>query len=1329
MNLSKSFDQVLFKIVPVVIYGSNGTEIKTFAQLDEGSSLTIIDENLARELRLEGDEEIMTMQWVNHLTSKQKTSIVTLAIRGEFKGAKKIHLANVRTIPDLTLPSQSISKSRLIKRYPQLNHVQISDYEHAQPRILIGLDNTHLVKPLRFVDCEPEGVCAIETQLGWVVYGKRSDDMESTIEHVGLVDHVFTDENNDHQRMNELICGYYEVEGIGARSTEELIQSDETKRALEVLNRTTKYHGTYYETGLLWADDDPQMPNSYDMALKRFENLERKLSKDVNLHQKYKDAVNDFFVKGYARILSSEECASVVGKEWYLPHFAVLNPNKPNKVRVVMDAAATVNRQSFNSHMLKGPDLTRSLMSILFQFRQYPVAMCADIKEMFLRVKIREEDRSAQRFIWRDDDGNLCTCEMQSMIFGASCSPTTAQFVKNFHAEKYRHQYPQAVDAIQYNHYVDDYVMSFPNDEEAIEVSTQVKSILSTAGFELRNFLSNSETATRLLNDCTAPQTNEVNIEAKTPQLVEKILGMYWQNDVDEFVFRFKFHKVPEAVLNQSRIPTRRELLCMTMSIFDPYGFLANYLITAKIIVQETWSADVDWDEPIPEDLAMRWFRWQDELKSIESLRIPRCYLVMAPEELELHTFVDASQSAYAAVCYFRTRSKGSAIVSFVCAKTRVAPKKILTIPRLELQAAVLGVRLARTVQENHTIKPSHQFFWTDSKTVLKWIKSESRDYKPFVAHRITEILEETSESEWRWIPTKMNVADDATRPNVVRVSNESRWLCGPDILFLDDIEWPLLSEDIDQHDVMSEKRKIVRVNVIQTRHENLIDVSRFSDYNRLIRACAYVRRFICNARAKVQRKSLITGELSCDEISSGENLICKQVQREAFPSEVKDLIEAKAVDNQSDIYTLSPYLHDDGLIRFKGRIDAATVVPFSTKRPIIMPKDHEVSQLIIRQHHKGCLHMNDEVVITRVRHKFWIPSIRQQLLKIKNRCLRCRLNKVKPRQPLMGDLPGDRLSFTDPFENTGVDYFGPVYVVVGRSRVKRWVAIFTCLNIRAVHLEIANDLSTDAFILCLRNFVNIRGRPRLMRSDNGTNFVGLKNELLNIPDFFDMEQVTETLGIQGIEWKFNTPTDASAGGVWERMVRTVKSSLNAVFQDRATREDVLRSVLLEVANIVNSRPLTHIPVTPDDEEPLTPNHFLLLKTNSNHVPGPVNEKLLCSRKQWVRAQQLKNHFYKRWIAEYLPTLTRRTKWFDKVPPLAVGELVLICDADLPRSRWQRGRVEEVCTAADGQVRAAWIKTTNGLLKRPANKLAVLSVESGESPSRLHGGKDVDNPY
>lgn len=264
----------------------------------------------------------------------------------------------------------------------------------------------------------------------------------------------------------------------------------------------------------------------------------------------------------------------------------------------------------------------------------------------------------------------------------------------------------------------------------------------------------------------------------------------------------------------------------------------------------------------------------------------------------------------------------------------------------------------------------------------------------------------------------------------------------------------------------------------------------------------------------------------------------------------------------------------------------------------------------------------------------------------------------------------------------------------------------------RAVHLEMVTDLSSAAFVLSLRNFINRRGVPLQIRSDNGRNFVGLKRELRNEANFLDHNEVTKFLTPLGIKWVFNTPYDPCSGGAWERLIQSIKKSLAVQIIGFTPKLETFQSFLIEAENIVNSRPLTHIPVDPNDSDPLTPNHFLLGCANSTQTPAEFSLELMNMRKQWRILQNLKNGFWGRWIKEYLPDLTRRVKWCLPSSPLRIGDLVLVCNEGLPRSKWRRGRIIRTYCGNDGVIRSADVRTQEGTMKRPASKLAKLDFSN-----------------
>ncbi|XP_036340511.1 uncharacterized protein LOC118749837 [Rhagoletis pomonella] len=511
-------------------------------------------------------------------------------------------------------------------------------------------------------------------------------------------------------------------------------------------------------------------------------------------------------------------------------------------------------------------------------------------------------------------------------------------------------------------------------------------------------------------------------------------------------------------------------------------------------------------------------------------------------------------------------------------------------------------------------------------------------------------------------------------------------------------------------------------------------DIDRFSNYSRLKRSVAWIYRYVQNLLRKVRHEAPTKGELTVDEERQAETHLIQFVQERAYAEELADIKRNGAVSTCSTLRTLNPFIANDGMLRVCGRIERAACTSIEARQPIILPNNHRVTRLLAEYYHVKFLHINVATVMSEIRQRYWIPSLRRLLNSVQSRCQLCRVKRAKPQQPQMGVLPPDRVTpYVRPFTYTGLDFFGPISVTIRRQREKRWVALFTCLTVRAIHLEVATDLSSDACLICIRNFINRRGVPVVIRSDNGTNFVGIAKELQGVSSFLDSSSLTAGLTPLGIRWKFNTPANPSEGGAWERLVQSVKKALFTMLKEHSPRLETLQSLLIETGNMVNARPLTHLPVTPEEPEPLTPNHFLLGCPNSTQTPAPFDHRLLCVRKQWRVVQNLKNGMWHQWVREYLPELTRRTKWCLPEKPIQPGCLVLICEAESPRSQWKRGRVVELHYGRDGVARSAHVTTSSGVYRRPISRLAVLDVEpartisEASSSGSAHGGGDVDD--
>lgn len=1314
-NHTYSQSGTYFKILPVKLY--NGSiECDIYAILDDCSSVTLLDSEIAKNLNVHGEAIPLCLKWTNGVQRRENNSqLINLQVSSaDTKKRYKLH--NVRTVDNLRLPEQTVNMEELKSCNIHLRDVPFSSYTNERPRLLIGLKHSKLHEVSRYCSSGNDSPSACKTALGWVVYGGGNMDQEEKVHHVNECNC-----RSEHDlRLETLVRENYSLDSIGVSNPEILPISTSDQKAYDILKSTTNLQGDRYEVGLLWKFDHINLPKSFQMAVKRHQCLEKRGRIEPQLLEIIDSQIQEYVKKGYASEVSEWSKDDV--HCWYLPIFVVKNPNKPNKIRLVWDAAATVGGISLNTVLLKGPDLVASLPAVLQRFRQYEVAFSGDIKEMFHQIKIRKQDRQYQRFLWRKSpEEDLKVYVMNVMTFGATCSPSCAQFIKNENAERFRVSHPSVVEVIKCNHYVDDWLQSVPSVDVAIKLAEEVKFVHSKGGFEIRNWTSNSKE----VKTCLQGISSEVkDLDLSSVYDGEKVLGMCWETTPDVFVFSLRFNNVSKDILSGERAPTKREVLRLLMSVFDPLGLLSHVLIFLKILMQQIWRSKVEWDQQINQEHFDQFKQWMDALPSIKRLKIPRWIgLSSSDDRIEMHTFTDASEDAYAAVVYFKIFIAEAIRYSLVTSKSRVSPLKALSIPRLELQAAVLGTRLSKSVETNHNHPISRRFFWSDSQTVLKWLYSDTKKYTQFVSCRVGEILEASSASDWNWVEGKQNVADLATKMKIPEISLTSPWFQGPENIKDQD--------SVDSIDFDEPTQEELREQYLCVQQEVEFRIEKWLKLRRVI---AYILRYINNLLLKSKQLPLESGPLKSNEYKKAEIILFKRAQKEGYAEEYMKLERGgKITDKRSVIYKDSAYIDESGVMRSRSRIGDAPYTSFDTRRPIILPKENRITEMILQSYHEKYGHQYPSTVMNEVKQRFSIPRLRVKLRSIRNACQVCKNSDAKPQMPEEAELPAARLtSFTRPFTFIGIDYFGPTLVVVGRRHEKRWCMLITCLTTRGLHLEVVHTLSTNSCILGLRRFISRRGTPKEIYTDNGTNFRGSKRELREIWDHIDKNKVAESFISSDTEWKFIPPASPHMGGAWERMVRSVKTSLKSSLPSlRIPSDELLLTMLAEVEDIINSRPLTYVALGNEDEEALTPNHFILGSSSGMKQLGEFNDECEVLRQNWHKAQQFANTFWRRWMKEYLPTLCRRTKWISSnaKEPL-IGDIVIIVGEE-KRNDWPKGKILDVHRGRDKKVRSVTVQLSTGIYVRPVSKIAILDVldRNVSNSSCIPGGSVTNNDF
>ena len=644
--------------------------------------------------------------------------------------------------------------------------------------IILGQDAYELQRPLDYKIGTRSEPFAVLTELGWVVSGPMTGERRQKVCHFAFTEDVKVAEN---------IQTLWDIETYASKMNV-VSQSKKELQAQKMLESTTKFTGERYEVGMLWSEPEPNLPNNYSSALGQLYSLERRFQRDPNLKSLYQQSIDTDIEKRFVKILDESEVKSTFGKEWYLPHHPVLNPNKPGKVRRVCNAASKYKDICLNGKLLAGPDLLHGLIGTIFRFREGPIALTADIESMFLQVQVPEQDRSCLRFLWRPRTNELVHIyEYQRHVFGAKSSLTCANYAFKRVGLDNEEVYPIATKAIQNNFYMDDFIKSVETPEEAIQVFDQLQLLLSQHGFELMKWISNDDAVTEAIPEDlkSISNTKQVKVEPNTEG--SSVLGLQWTVTDDSLQVRRGTNKEVETPI------TQRKILSLVSSVFDQIGLFAPFSVHMRRLLKGIWTKNGQhWDNEVEPSEEEEFLRWKEQLPILAETRIDRRYFNRERDKTEIHLFADASEDTMCAVAYLSSQPKEySADLAFVIEKCRVEPMRHLSIPPLELQAAVMAVRLKEQIVKEHEMKINSCSFWSDSTTVLQWIHSSHCKQQVFVANRVAEILDTTDVSQWKHVSGINNPADIGTRAINIEELKRSEWLTGPAWLKRPESAWP----------------------------------------------------------------------------------------------------------------------------------------------------------------------------------------------------------------------------------------------------------------------------------------------------------------------------------------------------------------------------------------------------------------------------------------------------------------------------------------------------------------------------------------------------------
>ncbi len=1321
-----STPKIALQTIPIDVY--NGTrKVALNCLIDQGATGAFMSKRAAEELAATGHAAVSTVTGFGGKITKELVTVVDLQIAA--KDTKHKYWIQVQVSQDPAASYQPHDWAQSKSRFPHLKNLPIPHpIKSRGVDLMLGMNTPELVTSvLPDVVGERNDPVARLTRLGWVVggpTGENGEDNRSNFvfkaspwtppgwSHINTWrthsfaaitpdarDLVRTGRSKDDD-LGQLLVRMWEIDravSVGAPNLQD-------EKLFQFLRDNITFENGKYCLPTLWKDPEVRPRNNYNYALSRLMALWRsKGMKNETVAKLYNDQLQVWLQTKYIYHVDSPSLAS--DDAYYLPHFSVIRWDKQTtKVRVVMDGAAKPGKNpSLNDCLKKGPKLVNELSTVLLRFRRREVCLAADIRQMFFQINMAEQDQDYHRFLWLHNDNTIKAYKWAVHPFGSAASPCVAIFAIKEHARKWRNKYPAAAETVIRSTLVDDNLDSCATVQQAVQLGHQLVSLFREAGMQLGKIVSNSKEVLQAFpSDMVAQSMDVAEICTTDLQLpTVKTLGVIYIAEDD--VFTFKMDPPPPQIW------TKRTILRYEATLYDVHGFISPHTIKARMILQLLWRAGLEWDEEVTGEPAAEWQQWLQASRSLPKIKVPRPITTNSSLHAHLHTFCDASSAAYAAVTYYVTPIEAR----LVCSKSRVAPVKATSIPRLELLGAELAVELVNMVIEALDIELKHRHFWTDSTNVLCWIMSESRTLNTFVANRVAKITEDAPASNWAWTPTHLNPADIPSRGlTAEKLHDNNLWWQGPVFLRGNVGQWPQ-QPDLGQvpKEALAEVRKGLsfKAAVIEVCEDKKKDgystdrdpwsTFRPSSWNKLNK----VMQILWSWRLRSHHTDINVAKRA-------ERSILHIMQTTSFQKTLHNCNLGHVVPSTCTIRDLRPFIDQDGLLRTQGGLRLHTHLPYQQRHPVIIPADHPWTKLLIIETHQALLHSGPKHVLATLRKKYWIVRASALARNTLTRCLQCR--RQRPRMQHQQMAPAIQERYPDarcqPFTSTVLDMAGPFYIkIINKDSSKTYFVLFTCATYRAVHLEPLANTTAQEFFMALQRFTARRGIPKALRADNGSNFVAVSSELQklwkNMPEYRD------------IKWIFNPPKAPHMTGLCERMIGAAKRALYHIIRpNRAVSAAQFHTALTVVEGILNTRPISVLSHDVRDPEALTPAHFLAVPPYRQLAPLPNTD--WSPKTEWRRLQQALDDLWARFCKELQDDIQLQKKWHHRQTNLEVDDVVVVLDKKV-RGVWPLGRIVRTEPSRDGLVRRVQVQVKGTTMRRAAHSV-VLLIPANQDPEQ-----------
>ena len=1285
---SQSQDEVLLAtgeagvVYPVVIVRVEG--VKCRALLDTGAGSSYVSTKLAD--RIGRKPYIREHRQIDMMMSTTTTQIEMF--KYEIKNEKetfsiKMDVSKVDRRELLTIPNPRYKE--IIRSYPHLQGVVIHDTDEKAElpiHMIIGASDFAKIKtPSKPRVGKPGEPVAELTSLGWALI---SPGNEADLSNIFLT--------KSSKVEYEQLCSL-DVLGLKDEEEQDIVQqefSEQLQRSLE----------GWYETGLMWKSGIKELPNNETGSKARLKKLVQRLERKPELFDKYEEILKDQEEQGIIEKVPEGVSGAPSRKEFYLPHREVVRESaESTKVRIVYDASARADDKSpsLNDCLETGTPLQMKIWDILTRNRLQAVMLSGDVKQAFLQIRIKEDDRDVLRFHWmrERDTQKLEVYRFTRVLFGCNQSPFLLCATLEKHLKECEDEFPAEVAEMKRSIYVDDILLGGDSIDTVQHLKETTIEIFGRAKFLLHKWHSNRRVLERDDKINRNSEESFAKQQLGTKESETKLLGLGWnkQDDTLSISFGSKHYEV-----------TKRGVLQKLASVYDPLGLAAPVVLMGKLIYRDICDGHCKWDSELPEPLRQRWERWLKHLP--ERVIVPRSVSeVGGITAIDLHAFADASENGVATAVYATVFQETGTSQELLTAKAHIA-KKGLTIPRLELVAGHMAANVVDNVKRVLKGYPVRNIYgWLDSSVALHWITGEHR-YKQFVSNRVAKIKEKEF-IEWRHVPTELNPADVASR-GAYSIKLGAQWYKGPSWIQKHE-EWPaeLFTGPTVESEAEAMPVKTILGIAVETKDE-LDGILQKHHFYKAMKITAWIRRFLHNSKSEKvnHRKGLLTAQ----EIRKQVEFWVKKVQSryentEKFQADKQQLGLKK---NEKEIYVCH------------GRIQG--------EYPIYLPPTALFAERLVMEAHVHTLHGGVGYTMARVRENYWIPRLRRLTKRVIKSCYGCkRFHAIPYSKPKPGLLPNDRSQGTRPFQVIGVDYAGPIKYKTKKSKEgKAYILLFSCSLTRAVYIELLPDQTVESLIPCIKKLVARRGRPQKIYSDNAKTFAATAKWIKQI---MKDEKFKGFVANQNIDWQFNLSKAPWWGGQFERIIGLTKQAMYKAIGGASLKWDELQEVLTFVEVTLNNRPLSY--VEDDIQLPLlTPNMMMLGTSNALLEPEieRIDNKDLRRRAKYL--QKCRENLWQRWKSEYIRALRERhnLKFKDTDLKIQTGEVVMIKGDEKNRGEWSIGIVEKLIEGKDGIVRAARIRTRKTHIERAVQLLYPLEL-SCDRTERVEQEGDVDlNP-